>query len=301
MAANPVALRPRRRSAPGAAENGFAAVGLIALLAASFTIPVPAEDVEVRAITSLFTLAAGAVLAALPALLFRGVYGDWKGFMLWYGRGLIALALVVASGVVHRGLTEPPSSLLESLRGGQTTIDRFVRAERAAAPGMFDQRLLATHERALRQSFPDGRFSDVSLLSVTDGAGWLRAHMTYQALLTVQGEPVSTRGQMVVYYHRAGTAVIAAACTADERDCRQIEPLLAAAERSLRTRFDAADLDGVLPGSRECSVETVAVPNSEHESQVRACVYAPGIQLTLTRLDGAATIASLVAERAGTR
>ena len=168
-------------------------------------------------LASLFTLAAGGVLAALPALLLRGVHGDWKGFMLWYGRGLIALALVLASGVVHRGLTEPPSSLLESLRNGQITIDRFVRAERAAAPGMFDQRLLATHERALRQSFPDGTFSDVSLVRVTDGAGWLRAHMTYQARLNVQGESVSTRGQMVVYYHRAGTAVIGAACTADER------------------------------------------------------------------------------------
>jgi hypothetical protein len=297
MAANPVPRRPRRRSAPGAAENGFAAIGLLALLGASFAIPVPAEGVEVRAIASLFTLAAGGVLAALPALLFRGVHGDWKGFMLFYGRGLIALALVLASGVVHRGLTEPPSSLLESLRNGQITIDRFVRAERAAAPGMFDQRLLATHERALRQSFPDGTFSDVSLVRVTDGAGWLRAHMTYQALLNVHGESVSTSGQMVVYYHRTGAAVIGAACTADERECRQIEPLLAAAEHSLRTRFDAGDLDGVLPASRECSVETIAVPNSEQESRVRACVYAPGIQLTLTRLDGAATIASLLAAR----
>jgi hypothetical protein len=301
MAAHPVPRRPRRRSAPGAAENGFAAVGLLALFGASFAIPVPGESIAVRALASLFTLAAGSVLAMVPALLFRGVRGDWEGFMLWYGRGLIVLALVLASGVVHRGLSEPPSSLLESLRNRQIAIDRFVRAERAAAPGMFDQRLLASHERALRQSFPDGTFSDVSLVRVTDGAGWLRAHMTYQALLNVQGASVSTRGQMVLYYHRAGTAVIGAACTADERDCRRIDPLLAAAEQSLRTRFEAADLDGVLPASRECSVETIAVPNSEQESQVRACVYAPGIQLTLTRLDRTETIASLLAERAAGR
>ena len=34
---------------------------------------------------------------------------------------------------------------------------------------------------------------------------------------------------------------------------------------------------------------------------MRACVYAPGIQLTLTRLDGAATIASLLAQREAAR
>jgi len=301
MAVNPVFRRPRRRTAPSAAENGFAAVGLLALFGASFAIPVPGEDVAVRAVASLFTLAAGSVLAMVPALLFRGVLGDWKGCVLWYGRGLIVLALVLASGLVHRGVSEPPSSLLESLRTGQITIDRFIRAERAAAPGMFDQRLLTTHERALRQSFPDGTFSDVSVVRVTDGAGWLRAHMSYQAQLHVQNEPVSTSGQMVIYYHRAGTAVIGAACTAEERDCRRIEPLLAAAEQALRTRFDAADLDGVLPESRDCTVEAIAVPNTEHESRVRACVYAPGIQLTLTRLDREDTTASLIAERAAVR
>ena len=104
--------------------------------------------------------------------------------------------------------------------------------------------------------------------------------------------------QIVLYYHRAGMAVITAACTTRPRDCAQIEPLLAAAERSLSARFAASDLDGVLPASRQCSVETLALPNSDTESRVRACVYAPGIQLTLTRVDADATIRSLIAERA---
>ena len=212
-------------------------------------------------------------------------------------RSLIVLAIVVAIGLAGQQWRDRPPALVESLRAGQITIDRFVRAERAAAPGMFERRLLTNNERALRQSFPNSTFSNVSLDGVTDGPGWLRAHITYQGLLSVQGEPVKTRGQIVIYYHPAGTAVIGAACTADDERCDAIEPLLATAERSLRGRFDAANLDGVLPKSGDCSVETIAVPGGEQESQVVACVYAPGIQLTLTRLDAAATIESLIAER----
>ena len=212
-------------------------------------------------------------------------------------RSLIVLAIVVGVGLAGRQWRNRPSSLIESLRTGQITIDRFVRAERAAAPGMFDRRLLTNNERALRASFPGGEFSSVRLAGVTDGPGWLRAHITYQGVLSVQGESVRTRGQIVIYYHPAGTAVIGAACTADDERCDAIEPLLTTAERLLRGRFDAANLDGVLPESRDCSVETIAVPGGEQESQVVACVYAPGIQLTLTRLDAAETIGALIAER----
>jgi hypothetical protein len=66
----------------------------------------------------------------------------------------------------------------------------------------------------------------------------------------------------------------------------------------LRARFAAPDLDGVLPESRQCTVETLDLPNSDEDSRVRACVYAPGIQLTLTRVDEETTIRSLIAERA---
>ena len=173
-----------------------------------------------------------------------------------------------------------------------------MRAERAAAPGLFDQRLLRNNERALRESFPDGDFANVSIADVTDGTDWMRVRMKYQGTFNVQGEQVTSATQIVIYYHRAGMAVITAACTTRPRDCAQIEPLLAAAERSLKARFAASDLDGVLPASSQCSVETLALPNSDTESRVRACVYAPGIQLTLTRIDADATIRSLIAERA---
>lgn len=115
-------------------------------------------------------------------------------------RSLIVLAIVVGVGLAGRQWRNRPSSLIESLRSGQITIDRFVRAERAAAPGMFDRRLLTNNERALRQSFPDGTVSNVRLAGVSEGPGWLRAHVTYQGVLSVQGESARTRGQIVIYY-----------------------------------------------------------------------------------------------------
>jgi hypothetical protein len=245
---------------------------------------------------AIFVLGLGAV--ALAALLLRGTRGDWKGVILWLGKGQLALAALFVA-VYFRDLQSSPSSLLTALRTGRITIDRFVRAERAAAPGMFDQRLLRNNERGLRESLPDGTISGLSVDNVTEGQDWMRVHMTYQGLFTVRGEPVTSVAQIVMYYHRAGTAVIAAACTTAPRDCAQIEPLLASAERSLRARFAATDLDGVLPASRQCSVETVDLPNRQTESRLLACVYSPGIQLTLSRVDADATIRSLIAERSG--
>ena len=194
-----------------------------------------------------------------------------------------------------------PSGLLESLQARQITIDRFVRAERAAAPGMFDTRLLDNNRRALAQSFPDATFSDVSLAGVTDGDGWMRALLEYRGMMTIQGESVATHGQIATYYHAAGMALVGAACTAGANECRKIDALLIDAERNLRTRLGAADLERVLPESPHCTTESVPVPDSDRQSQVRVCVYEPGMQLSFTRFDAAATIASLVAERATAR
>jgi hypothetical protein len=77
--------------------------------------------------------------------------------------------------------------------------------------------------------------------------------------------------------------------------------VLSEAERNLRARLGAADLDRVLPKSAQCTTESVRLPDSDRQSLVRACVYAPGMQVSLTRFDAAATIESLVAERATTR
>ena len=208
----------------------------------------------------------------------------------------LIVGLAIARYVRDRPRDEP-AGLLQSLRNGQITIDRFVRAERAAAPAMFDRTLLESNERALQQSFPESTFSNVSVAGVTDGDGFMRAHLTYQGSLQLQGEPVATRGQMAIYYHAAGMAVIAAACTAGEKQCLKIEPLLADAEQRLRRRMAASDLDAVLPEATRCTTETLPVPNTDRRSQVRVCGYEPGLQLSLTRFDAATTIESLTAER----
>jgi hypothetical protein len=295
----PTLPQPRGpRTRPSSADAVFAAIGGLALLASAAILPAPHPDLAGHLVFRLLMFAAGVVLAASIALVFRGVRKDWRRVTIWCGKIWLALAALLVFAGVRDVTRERPSSLIASLRGRQITIDRFVRAERAAARGMFDRRLLRSNERALPESFPDGEFSNVSLVAVTDGPDWMRVHMKYQGIFNVQGESVSSAAQIVLYYHRSGMAVITAACTAEPRACVQIEPLLSAAERSLRVRFAATDLDGVLPASGRCSVETLALPDSDVDSQVRACVYAPGIQLTLTRVDADATIRSLLAERA---
>lgn len=218
-----------------------------------------------------------------------------------FSAGLAVFAGIAIVGYVRDLPRQRPSGLLQSLQARQITIDRFVRAERAAAPGMFDARLLNNNRRALAQSFPDATFSDVSLVRVTDGDGWMRALLEYQGLLNIQGESVATHGQMAIYYHPAGMAVVGAACTAEASECRKIDAVLNEAERNLRARLGAADLERVLPESAQCATESVPVPDSDRQSQVRVCVYEPGMQLSFTRFDAAATIASLVAERATAR
>ena len=296
VASTKAARRPRSR--PSSADTAFAAIGSLALLASAFTLPIPQDDMAVRAGFRLVMFAMGVVLAAGVALVCRGFRGDWRGFTMWCGKIWLALAVLFVAARIRELTGDRPSALIAALGDRQITIDRFVRAERAAAPGMFDQRLLRNNERALRESFPDGEFSNVSIAGVTGGPDWMRVHMTYQGTFNVQGVPVTSAAQIVLYYHRAGMAVITAACTTAPRDCAQIEPLLATAETSLRSRFAASDLDGVLPVSKQCSIETLDLPNSDEDSRVRACVYAPGIQLTLTRVDADATIRSLIAERA---
>lgn len=220
-------------------------------------------------------------------------------------RAIRLLVLVLVGLLIARYVSElprqRPSGLLQSLQARQITIDRFVRAERAAAPGMFDMRLLNNNRRALTQWFPDATFSDVSLVGVTDGDGWMRALLGYQGLMNIQGEPVATHGQIAIYYHPGGVAVVGATCTAEASQCKKIDAGLSEAERNLRARLGAADLERVLPESAQCTTESVPVPDSDRQSQVRACVYAPGMQLSFTRFDAAATIESLVAERATAR
>jgi hypothetical protein len=298
MTTDPSLVRRRPRTRPSSVEFAFVAIAVVACLLATLTLPVADADPIFRLLfrLALFTLSVAAT--AFFALLCRGTRGDWRGFTAWCAKGLLAFAALFVVAHIRGIERSESSSLLTALRSGQITIDRFVRAERAAAPGLFDQRLLRNNERALRESFPNGDFSDVSMVDVSDGSGWMRLHMRYRGVFTVQGAAsIHSNAEIVLYYHRTGMAVITAACTADPSQCGQVEPLLTAAEQSLRARFEAADLDRVLPPSPQCSVETISRPGFDHESRVRACVYSPGIQLTLTRFDAESTIESLLSER----
>jgi hypothetical protein len=236
-----------------------------------------------------------AAVIALPAFLLRGRRGDWRGFTVWLGKGLLVLTSLVLVGQIRRAMNDSPPTLVESLKDGRLTIDRFLRAERAAAPGMFDQRFLMRHDSALRASLPG--LSNVALAEVTDSDAWMRAHMTYAAAPDEQEKSARTTGHIVVYYHPAGMAVLGAVCSADDSDCPLLAGLLTAAEQALRGRLGSSDLEGVLPKSKTCSTEAVQLPNTERYSDVRICAYGSALQLTLTRLGSAATIESLVAER----
>jgi hypothetical protein len=243
----------------------------------------------------LLVIAVLAAVVALPAFLLRGRRGDWRGFTVWVGKGLLILTSLLLVGHVRRAMSDSPPTLVESLQAGRLTIDRFLRAERAAAPALFDQRLLTRHENALRASLPG--LSNVALAEVNEADAWMRAHMTYAAASAVQDKSARTTGHIVIYYHSAGMAVLGAVCSADANDCQPLADLLTAAERTLRGRLGSSDLVAVLPESEACSTEAVQLPNTGRYSDVRICAYGSGVQLTLTRLGSAATIESLVAER----
>ena len=256
----------------------------------------PGLQVVARVAGFLFFVA----IAALPGLLLRGLRGDWKGFTVWLGKGLLVLTGLTMVGHVRRAMHDEPSGLLGSLKSGRVTIDRFLRAERAGSPAVFDRTLLRRQERGLREGLTDAKLSDVSLVGVTEGDGWMRAHMTYDSVIEESGTAINTKGHIVLYYHARGTAVVAGACFAFV-GCEVAEALLAKAEEALRRQLHAANLDGVLPQSEECSTDPVPVAKTTTEVQVLTCTYDPGVQLTLTRFDAPTTVESLIAERTSGR
>jgi hypothetical protein len=268
------------------------AVAHVAVLFAGF-IPEPTPFGQFGYLVAVVfgTLLVSAVLA-VPAYLLRGRRGDWRGFTVWMGKGLLVLAGFAAVGVARRTVHDSTPPLLASLKTGEVSIHGFLRAERAAAPALFDQRLLTRHGQALKQFVPG--ISDVSLAGVTDNDDWVRAHITYAA--TLEKSATSAKAHMVVYYHASGMAAIGAMCPPDE-DCQPLEGLLNTAEQGLRTHLRESGLHDVLPQSGACSIEAFQPAHSPRRTDVRACAYDSGIQLTLTRLGAADTIDALIAER----
>ncbi len=290
------------RTFPRSADFRLLIVGTVGLLVALFADPVPRRVAPSPLVYSVGMLVVTVVLAAvvaLPAFLLRGRRGDWRGFTVWLGKGLLILTSLVLVGHVRRAMSDSPPTLVESLKAGRLSIERFLRAERAAAPAMFDRRFLMGHESALRASLPG--LSNVALAEVTDSDAWMRAHLTYAALPEAQEKSVRTTGHIVIYYHPAGMAVLGAVCSAADNACKPLAGLLTAAEQALRARLDSSDLEGVLPESKACSTEAVQLRNTDHQSEVRVCAYGSDLQLTLTRLGSGATIESLVAERTASR
>ena len=143
----------RRHRVHGHRRPGFPCI--------AFTIPFPAVPRRGHLVSSLLMFAFGVVWRSVWHWCARR-RGDWKGVALWWERSGWRWRWCSSSRPSATS-PEPPSPLITALRTGQITIDRFVRAERAAAPGMFDQRLLRNNERALRESFPDGDFANVSM------------------------------------------------------------------------------------------------------------------------------------------
>ena len=292
-------------TAPSARDIRLLAVRGVAFSIAFLTAVPPASHSADTAPWIRVTAGAAAfvfvvAIAALPGLLFRGIRGDWRGFTVWLGKGLLVLAALLVVGQIRRALSEKPSGLLESLRAGRVTIDRFVRAERAGAPGVFDLALRRRHERGLQQSLGDARVSDVSLVGVSDGDGWMRAHMTYNAVFDPNGAAVATKGQIVLYYHSGGAAIIGGVCIVAE-GCTGTDSVVAEADQALQRQLKSADLDGILPEAGICSIEPMALPNTTRGGQMMRCEYERGVELTFARLDAQTTVESLIAERTPAR
>ena len=212
--------------------------------------------------------------------------------------GLAIVTAVAVAGIVLRRPPPPASALVQALRAGRITIDAFLRAERAAAPRLFDARFLTQRERGLRSSGVN--VSNLELINVTDGSWWVRTRIGFAAPVPKQPDAGTARWRQVVYYHTRGAAVLGSICSQAATDCAGLNGILDTADQNLRDRVAAGDLDYVLPENGSCTTESMPVPGGSDYSRVRACYYGPGRVLTLMRLDSASTITDLLADRTDT-
>ena len=234
-------------------------------------------------------LAAG--LLALPAYVFRGRKGDWRSFTIWYGKALLVLSGMSFAGYLR---TVPPRapSLDDALTTRRITIDGYMRAQRAAAPLKFELDFVRVYERALRDSAPGASFSNIALAGIAEGHGWLRGGLTYNAVLTDDGEDVPARGTLVIYFHAKGLAVVRGLCSGADDGCEDLDTLLSAAEATLRTRLHDETVEDVLPEPGLCTTDATDADPS-NQSMIRTCVYDRGIELNFTRLEADRAISSL--------
>ena len=282
-------------TSPAPSDIRLVLVGALGLFVATLFIPFSRGGLFARVLAVPVMAAVAAVVIAAPAFLFRGRRGDWKGFTVWCGKGLLVLTSVLILGHVRRAM-ENPDRGLEPLKDGRVSIPAFLRGERAAAPMMFDHRLVKGLERGMG-AFAGATVSNMTLVSVTDEPKWLRTHVSYDSVFKSEGESIPARGHIVLYYHLTGTAVLGAVCLAADRKCAGMDKLLSEADTSVKSRLGSTEIEGILPESALCSAEPIDRPDGKR-SLVQTCEYEPDLHLTFMRFDAAATIESLVAERA---
>jgi hypothetical protein len=239
------------------------------------------------------------VFAVLPAYVMRGRHGDRRGYYHWCAVGAVLMAgLLVISNIGNaaqsrRTLQEKKNSAdrrYEALKSGSITIDEFIRVGRASDPSGFDRGFVEAAEAKIRTELTGGTLSNVRLMGITEKSEWVKGHIGYEGILAPNdgGDPMN--GQLIIYYHRDGLAVIESACLTAEGDCGAIRPLVESAESELVAHLQSTGILGVLPASEQCSIDKTAVPNSTRTVDARTCLYPPHMVLSFGRVGAADTI-----------
>jgi hypothetical protein len=288
------------RTLPSVVDLARIVFGLAIFLFVSFTgtTPPPGYTSVPYGMLAVAAVILFAIVLGVPAYLLRGRRGDWRGFARFCGNGLLIFAGMALAGLVLRGRPPRAPALVDSLRTGTITIDGFLRAQRAAAPRAFDLKFVGQRTRDLRASGLDPK--NVELLEVTDGSWWMRTKLGFMTPLPQQPGTEPARWRQIVFYHARGAAVLVSICSKPATDCSGLDRTLDTADRNLRERVAAGDLDYVLPEDGYCTIETVNAQGVPGQARVRACNYGPGLVMTFMRLDSATTIADLASSNMDT-
>lgn len=296
MSPGPDSARPH--TTPEGRDIRLLVMGVFLFAGAMLNAGLPQIKGPSHAIGLVVVLVIFLALLALPAHTLRGRKGDWRRFTIWYGKTLLALAGMSIAGQLQR-MEQGQSSLDVALQTGRITIDGYMRAQRAAAPVKFESDFIRNYEQALKAAEPEVTFSNITLAGVTEGDGWLRTLLTYDAVPAEDDHTVKTSGRIAVYYHARGMAIVKGWCAVAEEGCAEIDTLMATAEGALRLHLNGSGVDGVLPEPGLCSTDAIDGDQAADDSLSRTCSYDQGVELTFARVAAAATIDGLSPETTG--
>jgi hypothetical protein len=229
----------------------------------------------------------GWVLAGLlfwiPGYFIRARKGDWRGFLNWCAGATLIAAVLALNGSAQRAVTRP-QILFRQLKHGEISPYQFVRASRAADPAGFDKGLLGSLEKSTRATSPEMELTRFRLISVTDRGTNMGVEVSYAGSYGEPGTPAQPlEGQARMFYHSSGVVSLEGVCFSSDANCERMVGLLSSAESTLAAHISDSDLSGVMPAGGECKTESTPLPNSDHNSDVLICQYAPRIALTLSR------------------